>query len=202
MADDGNDSLKEEEKRLLVDEESLLVPKNKKPENATAAHFASINNSARLSSFGSHTSESSVFSRGWSDYNDKLESNPLLVKAITAFFVLGFGDAVAQVIENLQGRAASPGWDCPRTLRFGVFGLLGAPWSHYYYHALDSALPPTLDPFTCRTLLKVFIDQFIQAPCLLCFIIVALDLMKAEGLSDIKADLSEHYWDTLVTNCK
>ena len=36
------------------------------------------------------------------------------------------------------------------------------PWNHFFYMALDGAIPPTPEPFTVVTLEKVGIDQFVQ----------------------------------------
>ena len=132
----------------------------------------------------------------WDRYNGHLDQWPVLVKSITAFFLLGLGDAMAQAIQHVAG------WDWVRSLRFGAFGLLGAPWTHYYYHALDSALPPTASPCSWTTGWKVVIDQFIQAPiCLFC-IIVGLNIMKGVGIATIRQDIQNHYWSALIVNCK
>jgi peroxisomal membrane protein 2 len=81
-------------------------------------------------------------------------------------------------------------------------GLLGAPWSHYYFQFLDECLPPTPEPFTKTTLLKVFIDQFIQAPLLLLVMICSLSLMKFEGPQVVEKDLVESFWPGLIANWK
>lgn len=99
-------------------------------------------------------------SNTWEGYYSLLENNPLLVKSVTAFFILGLADICAQEIEHLRGTSSLHGAvDWPRTARFGAFGLFGAPFSHYYFFYLDHYLKPTTEPFTKTTLLKVFIDQ-------------------------------------------
>lgn len=160
---------------------------------------ASLTDFSRLRSNPSYTS---ALSMRWSQYNEYLEKHPIVVKSTTAFFLLGLGDAFAQGVEHMQGTTTdSNGLDCLRTLRFGVFGLVGAPWSHYYYDYLDSILPPTVEPFTFTTLKKVLVDQFIQAPVLLGFILIGLDIMEAHGMRTIRQDFQHHYWDTLLANC-
>lgn len=140
-------------------------------------------------------------SQSWESYNETLEKRPLLVKSITAFFILGLGDMCAQGMEHATGVAASTGVDWPRAARFGLFGLLGAPWSHYYFYYLDYYLPPTEDPWTWTTAIKLVIDQALQAPLLLAFIICALALMKGGGIAGARDDLQENYVDTLIANC-
>lgn len=87
-------------------------------------------------------------SKLWSDYTDSLEKPryALLVKSITGLVILGLGDFFGQVVEYLRGANGSSSSfrvDWPRVARFGAFGLFGAPWSHYYFAALDAWLPPT-----------------------------------------------------------
>ena len=49
---------------------------------------------------------------------------------------------------------------------------------------------------------KVFIDQFIQAPILLAFIIMGMALMEGRGFQGIKTDIQTEYWSTLIQNWK
>ena len=165
----------------------------------------------------------SCLSRSWTAYSNKLERWPLFTKSLTAFVLLGLADACAQACQHfLVQDAADPSegvatddqysidnsnhldhWDWVRSLRFGVFGLVGAPWSHYYFDWLDALLPPTPDrPCSWVTFAKLFIDQFLQAPLLLGVIMVVIRAMEAQGFSSIVEDLRHHYWGTLVANCK
>jgi peroxisomal membrane protein 2 len=143
----------------------------------------------------------------WQRYNDALERNPLLVKSTTAFFLLGGGDVCGQGLEHLLGRSKAGsvlvlGVDWPRAARFGMFGLLGAPWAHYFYFYLDKLLPPTDKPFTRTTLVKVCIDQGIQAPALLALMISTISILKGTGLQGVRDDLSRNYWTSLLANWK
>jgi hypothetical protein len=49
---------------------------------------------------------------------------------------------------------------------------------------------------------KVFIDQFIQAPILLVFIIIFMGIMEGEGFGTLKLDMDLEYKKTLIANCK
>jgi peroxisomal membrane protein 2 len=144
----------------------------------------------------------------WQRYNKALERNPLLVKSITAFFLLGGGDLCGQSLEHLLGRSSNAGSvlvlgvDWPRAARFGMFGLLGAPWAHYFYFYLDKVLPPTEKPFTKTTLLKVCIDQGVQAPALLALMISTISILKGTGLQGVREDLARNYWTSLLANWK
>jgi hypothetical protein len=138
----------------------------------------------------------------WKMYNELLEKKPLLVKSITATIILGGADLFAQSIDNLLGQQQHHAIDWLRAMRFAALGLVGAPWSHYYFHYLDHYLPPTENPCSFVTLLKVFIDQFIQAPILLAIMICALSLMKGEGVSGMRHDMKDSYVTSLIANCK
>ena len=102
----------------------------------------------------------------WSSYNDALLESPLLTKSVTAGIILGAADLAGQALENSKKEEGdSKPIDVARFARFAFFGfILQAPWNHFYYQFLDGALPPTEDPFTATTGIKVVIDQFVQAP--------------------------------------
>jgi hypothetical protein len=90
----------------------------------------------------------------WDTYYAALQGRPLLVKSITAFFLMGVADGMAQFVEHLRGVSHVHFLDLLRMLRFATFGLVGAPWTHFYYDWLDRVLPPTSYPWTWTTLSK------------------------------------------------
>jgi peroxisomal membrane protein 2 len=155
----------------------------------------------------------------WSSYLTALESDPLLVKSITAGVILGAADLSGQAIQqsllvsveddsDSDGDDTSRGGkgkevDIPRFVRFAFFGfILQAPWNHYYYQLLDNALPPTLDPFTPTTAIKVVIDQFIQAPIFTILIFGFLGVLEGKTIDEIKKQLDDDYVDTMLANWK
>ena len=93
--------------------------------------------------------------------------------------------------------------DWARTARFAFFGLvLQAPWNHFYYLMLDGALPPTEEPWTATTGIKVVIDQFVQAPVFTVLIFAFLGFLEGKNLEAIKEQLDEDYKDTMLANWK
>ena len=144
----------------------------------------------------------------WSSYNDALEANPLLVKSVTASVILGAADFTGQFIEKAnKGEEAEAGSDegvdIARVARFAFFGLvLQAPWNHFYYLLLDGALPPTEDPFTATTGIKVVIDQFVQAPIFTVLIFAFLGALEGKNADAIKKQLDDDYVDTMLANWK
>ena len=51
-------------------------------------------------------------------------------------------------------------------------------------------------------MIKVVIDQFIQAPVFTVLIFAFLGALEGKGLDDIKKQLENDYPDTIVANCK
>jgi peroxisomal membrane protein 2 len=150
-----------------------------------------------------------------SSYLTALESDPLLVKSITAGVILGAADLSGQAIQQSlllssvkddSGNDTSNGGkevDIPRFVRFAFFGfILQAPWNHYYYQYLDNALPPTVDPFSTTTAIKVVIDQFVQAPLFTILIFGFLGVLEGKTIYEIKKQLDDDYVDTMLANWK
>mmetsp|Transcript_8117 Transcript_8117/g.19622 ORF Transcript_8117/g.19622 Transcript_8117/m.19622 type:complete len:257 (+) Transcript_8117:180-950(+) len=139
----------------------------------------------------------------WESYYAALLEYPLLVKSLTAFVLLGFADVIAQCFERIRDRNSEDAimaLNLYRVARFGFFGLAGAPWTHYYYAWLDTVLPPTQNPWTWTTAIKVVIDQFLQAPALLAFMIMGMALMECRGISGVKVDMENQYMEALIKN--
>jgi peroxisomal membrane protein 2 len=135
----------------------------------------------------------------WTAYNDALQAQPLLVKSVTASVILGAADVAGQAFEDKEDKSV----DIARTVRFAFFGLvLQAPWNHFYYNFLDGAIPPTAEPWTATTGIKVVIDQFIQAPIFTVLIFAFLGFLEGKSAASIKAQLDEDYVDTMFANCK
>ena len=138
----------------------------------------------------------------WASYNVALEQDPLLTKSVTAGVILGAADLAGQVLEN-NLKDEDKDIDIARFVRFAFFGfILQAPWNHFYYQLLDGALPPTQDPLTATTGIKVAIDQFIQAPIFTVLIFYFLGLLEGKSTDDVKNQLDRDYKDTMVANWK
>uniref|UniRef100_A0A7S1YNW0 Peroxisomal membrane protein MPV17 n=1 Tax=Skeletonema marinoi TaxID=267567 RepID=A0A7S1YNW0_9STRA len=190
--------------------------------NTPLTHLPSPSNdaqpqsSSQSSSTCLHLAElSGGITEAWNSYLDALEANPLLVKSITAGVILGAADLSGQALQqaiatnnddNMElstNNNNSNSVDIARFLRFAFFGfILQAPWNHFYYQILDGALPPTEDPFTSTTAIKVIIDQFIQAPIFTVIIFGFLGVLEGKSLDSIKEQLDEDYVDTMLANWK
>lgn len=141
--------------------------------------------------------------QAWHSYNVALEEQPLLTKSVTAGVILGAADVAGQAIENKMKGVEDASIDVARFARFAFFGfILQAPWNHFYYLFLDGALPPTADPFTPTTGIKVFIDQFIQAPIFTVIIFYFLGILEGKSTGDVKDQLDRDYKDTMLANWK
>jgi peroxisomal membrane protein 2 len=135
------------------------------------------------------------------------------VKRITAGVILGAADLSGQAIQQALAAkdagvddvasAGGKGVAVARFARFAFFGfVLQAPWNHFYYQLLDGALPPTADPFTATTGIKVVFDQFVQAPIFTVLIFGFLGLLEGKTADEIKKQLDEDYVDTMLANGK
>ena len=140
------------------------------------------------------------FEEAWSSYLSALEADPLLVKSITAGVILGAADLSGQAIQKATSESENDaGVDFARFARFAFFGfILQAPWNHFYYQILDGALPPTEDPFTATTGIKVVIDQFVQAPVFTVIIFAFLGFLEGKTVDQIKQQLDDDYTGAFV----
>ena len=142
----------------------------------------------------------------WDSYNALLESSPLVTKSLTASVILGSADCAGQFIEKVtasrQGEKEKE-LDLARVFRFFIFGLvLQAPWNHYYYLVLDGAIPPTAEPFSQSNIIKIIIDQFVQAPIFTVLIFVFLGALEGKTIEEIQQKLKDDYPETIVNNWK
>mmetsp|Transcript_53143 Transcript_53143/g.64030 ORF Transcript_53143/g.64030 Transcript_53143/m.64030 type:complete len:248 (+) Transcript_53143:77-820(+) len=140
----------------------------------------------------------------WTSYNSALETDPLITKSITAGVILGAADFAGQALEaKTKESSEETSIDFGRAARFAFFGfILQAPWNHFYYLLLDGALPPTDDPLTATTGIKVVIDQFVQAPIFTVIIFVFLGLLEGKNIESINKQLENDYKNTMVANWK
>lgn len=156
----------------------------------------------KSTSLGVDAGITDVLTNAWTSYNVALEEHPLLTKSVTAGVILGAADLAGQAIENRK-RDDDVEIDVARFLRFAFFGfILQAPWNHFYYLLLDGALPPTEDPFTVTTGVKVVIDQFVQAPIFTILIFYFLGILEGKSVEAVKEQLNRDYKDTMLANWK
>ena len=78
--------------------------------------------------------------------------------------------------------------------------MLQGPWNHAFYQLLDSALPPTPDPFTLTTLEKVGIDQFVQAPIFTVIILCFFAIVEGKGLGFAQEQVRTELKGILIKN--
>eukprot|EP00752_Nemacystus_decipiens_P009532 g8520.t1 len=92
----------------------------------------------------------------WDAYNELLAEKPVLVKACTSLVGFSIGDFLAQ-----KGTSKEK-FSYERLARMAAFGFLfHGTISHFFYNALDGALPGTA---AVTVIQKVVIDQVFWAP--------------------------------------
>ena len=93
----------------------------------------------------------------WAAYNNKLETNPILTKALTSMIGFTLGDILAQNFVEKKGE-----YDIMRTIRLASFGfLIHGTTGHWFYGKLDKAIPGT---GAMQVFSKVGIDQVLWNP--------------------------------------
>ena len=160
---------------------------------------------------------------GW--YLDKLERQPTLTKAATAFCGFVVGDLVAQSLSGgalggagavvgvgaAVGAASSPlaallhlpmAVDWPRTARMGAFGLLvDGPVGGAYYAWLDRTIYPD-DPLSTRAVLtKTLLDQTVYSAVGTVAFFAFIRLLETGGdFNAVGPTLATKLWPTLRAN--
>jgi hypothetical protein len=139
----------------------------------------------------------------WKWYLLALDQQPVITKSFSAFVILAAADMVSQLVEQSHSStyaATSIRLQGGRMARFGLLGLCGTPFVHFYYDWLDVKLPPD-QPCSRSTWLKLFIDQGLQAPFVTCFIFIFVGVMEGKNVTQIQEQLCEDYPSTLIANC-
>ncbi|GMH53625.1 hypothetical protein TrLO_g216 [Triparma laevis f. longispina] len=191
---------------MLSPSKSFLPSSPPIPKFVIKAPSSSSSTSSRFltSSLSKTTSTRILSSSPLEIYNTYLTSSPLLTKSITAGVILGAADYATQMFSGEGGEGEGKEEkkiDYVRTARFSLFGfILQAPWNHYYYLLLDSTLPPTPDPFTVTTGVKLLIDQFLQAPIFTILIFYFLGLTEGKTITSVNTQLRTTYVQTMKSN--
>mmetsp|Transcript_2627 Transcript_2627/g.3977 ORF Transcript_2627/g.3977 Transcript_2627/m.3977 type:complete len:191 (+) Transcript_2627:3-575(+) len=128
-------------------------------------------------------------------YSNKLDTHPLLTKAITSGIIGGSGDLICQYLSNNKKQKNI---DWLRTGRFFLMGVIWvAPVTHVWYGLVSTRLLP--GPSTVAIVSKrVLVDQFGFAPIFLpCFM---GGLFLLEGRPNIPQQVREMAPDAIVAN--
>ena len=133
----------------------------------------------------------------WKWYEDCIEQHPLLTKSITSGILTWIADVISQLLTY------PPFINAYQSGEFFLLGLcLQAPVSHYYYQLLDRKLPPTPQPWTLRTLVKLLIDQLLFAPSFLLSVFLFLDFLEGRSVFQMQQHLESDFVSTLIANWK
>jgi hypothetical protein len=129
-------------------------------------------------------------------YSSKLDSSPMVTKALTAAFVAGGGDVGCQYI--VQRDSVGFTWDPLRTGRFAFLGLfLIAPVSHHWYGFVMSRIPGS-GPLTVAK--RVACDQLFFAPLFIPTFVTSLKLLEGSSLGQAFSSVKESFVDMYTSN--
>ena len=145
-------------------------------------------------------------------YAQKLESHPLLTKALTSAFISGSGDLTCQYLvhkrQHQQRQNQQDGIDggfipdWKRTGRFSFLGLaLIAPIIHHWYKFLNTFIPGN----SLRVVLqRTFCDQILFAPLFIPTFMTSLMVLEHKeehrNLDGITYTLKKNLPDVVMTN--
>ena len=108
----------------------------------------------------------------------------LLTNTTIAFTLAGTGDLFNQHYEKLRGMRTE--WSPVRARNQCVQGLIFGPLYHFWYIALDRALPG----YAARVVVKkVFIDQLLMAPISVTIYLTVLGLLEGQSTNGILDDV-------------
>jgi hypothetical protein len=146
-------------------------------------------------------------------YMGLIHTHPLLTKCATSACIVPLGDLSAQAIETWKAKKAALAEgkleedlenidiDWKRAVRFLIFGATLQPiWNHYYFQWFDGLIPPPADPISMTNVLKVTLDQGIQAPIFTVVIFAFLDFLEGKNWQETKDQIKRDYWPCLSTN--
>ncbi|CAJ1939846.1 unnamed protein product [Cylindrotheca closterium] len=192
----GNDSLNTTKKKpwlvthlSLTREDSPLLLDPSKPWKPSKP--------SRSSRKGHGPPCAAILCRLWKSYQKSIDDYPLITKSLTSAVLTASGEVISQLIVSFQTFDAKQMWE------FFFLGLvLQAPVTHYYYVLLDRELPPTSNPWTWTTFVKLLIDQLLFAPSFLFAVFLFLDTLEGLGLKAMMLHLQKDFGMTLVTNWK
>ncbi|CAN1274395.1 Protein SYM1 [Linum perenne] len=127
-------------------------------------------------------------------YLDRLESRPMLTKAVTTSLIYGAADLTAQVKFKM---IAGSSLDIIRTLRMAGYGLMFlGPVQHLWFNFMSRILPQR-DVFS--TLKKIFLGQTVLGPINAALFFTYNAALQGESGDEIIARLKRDLLPTLLS---
>lgn len=150
------------------------------------------------SSFSSSSKQSNFFQ--W--YSEKLETHPILTKAITSGIISGSADLICQAISYKKRAAENEEeeltFDLARTGRFTFMGsAFVAPIVHNWYGLLGSRIPGNS---LSAILKRLFCDQILFAPLFIPSFMTTLFTLEGQDMNSILPVLKRDVPDVVVSN--
>jgi hypothetical protein len=131
-------------------------------------------------------------------YSRKLDTHPLLTKAISCGFITQSGDLLSQFIQCTKSKDTMFQWDMPRTARMGLLGFaLVAPIVHYWYGGLARVFPGSSAAVVAK---RVLWDQALFSPLFLPTWLTSLWILEGQTSGDIFHMLKAEVPTALVAN--
>ena len=159
-----------------------------------ASRGRAVFSTSSSSSSGGSSGSSGLSIAAW--YVSKLETHPLITKALTSGFITLAGDCVCQMV--IEGG----NFDAFRAFRFFVTGtVLVGPVLHYWYGFLFRRFPPSAG--MSSTLSRLACDQLLFAPSFIPAFLgfaFALEGGATKLIHDLPNTLQAEWGNMIVTN--
>ncbi|KPV75394.1 uncharacterized protein RHOBADRAFT_66412, partial [Rhodotorula graminis WP1] len=127
-------------------------------------------------------------------YNASLLRRPYATGMVSAGFLFGAGDVLAQQGIEKRGRDH----DYMRTLRLSAYGgLIFAPLITRVYGFIDRI---RFQSKVATTVARVGVDQFVLTPCVLTIFFTAQSLLEGKGFGEAKRRIETSWWPTIQAN--
>ncbi|TNY17046.1 hypothetical protein DMC30DRAFT_420165 [Rhodotorula diobovata] len=127
-------------------------------------------------------------------YNASLLRRPYATGMVSAGFLFGAGDVLAQQGIEKRGRDH----DYMRTLRLaGYGGLIFAPLITRVYGYIDRI---RFQSKVATTVARVGVDQFVLTPCVLTLFFTCQSLLEGKGFGEARRRIETSWWPTIQAN--
>ncbi|GAA5861613.1 hypothetical protein JCM3774_002646 [Rhodotorula dairenensis] len=127
-------------------------------------------------------------------YNSALVRRPYATGMVSAAFLFGAGDVLAQ--QGIEKKGTNH--DIMRTVRLSAYGgLIFAPLITRVYGGIDRI---RFSSKITTTVARVAVDQFVLTPCVLSLFFTCQSLLEGKGFTEAKRRIETSWWPTIQRN--
>ena len=138
-----------------------------------------------------------VLAAAWRQYLNRLQTNPMVTKAITAAIISALSDVGASQVSGGGGVTARSVMH-----QFGIGLVIRGPLVHYFHTFLDRVVfARVMDQSRAPVVIgKVLIDQFLFAPPFTALYFYVIGLLEDKSLRDVTRKVRRELLDVMKSN--